>query len=133
VQYPPLSSNDINAVVCKKIGALETDGKMMFWVDMTFLEFRPPKLIPTATPKGATDRLGVPTPQSKIDIAIAGEAALAEAARLAAEEAERQRVEAARIRAEREAEIARQAAEAARIAAEEAAAVEVNAKVRKMK
>ena len=77
VQHPILASNDINNLVCQKIGRLETDGKMLWWVDMTFLEFRPPRLIPTATPKGATDRLGVPTPQSKIDTAIAQEAALA--------------------------------------------------------
>lgn len=77
VQHPALSANDINNVVCQEIGPIQTDGNMRWWVDMTFLEFRPPKIIPTATPSGATDRLGVPTPQSKIDTAIAGEAALA--------------------------------------------------------
>jgi hypothetical protein len=57
-------------------------------------------------------------------VAVAREAAEAEAARLAEEEAERQRQETARLQAEREAEIARQAAEAARLAAEAVAAEE---------
>jgi hypothetical protein len=73
INHPILASNDINNVVCKKIGALQHDGKMLWWVDMTFLEFRPPRLIPAATPKGATDRLGVPTPQTKIQREIAAE------------------------------------------------------------
>lgn len=77
IQHPVLNANDIQNVVCKSIGKLTTDGKGLWWVDMTFLEFRPPKLIPTATPSGATARLGVPTPQTKIQVEIANEAALA--------------------------------------------------------
>ncbi len=77
VNHPVLASNDINNLVCKKIGPLEHDGKMLWWVDMTFLEFRPPKLIPTTTPSGATARLGVPTPQTRIQIEIEKERALA--------------------------------------------------------
>lgn len=77
VNHPILAANDIFNVVCKKIGRMQTDGKMLWWVDMTFLEFRPPKLIPTATPSGATARLGVPTPQTKIQVEIAKEAELA--------------------------------------------------------
>jgi hypothetical protein len=77
VQHPILASNDINAVLCKRIGPLTTDGKMNWYVDMAFLEYRPPKIIPTATPKGATARLGVPTPQTKIQVEIAKQAELA--------------------------------------------------------
>ena len=77
INHAILAANDINSVVCKRIGPLQHDGKMLWWVDMTFLEFRPPRLIPVATPKGATDRLGVPTPQTKIQREIAAEAELA--------------------------------------------------------
>lgn len=77
VQHPALAANDIQNLVCKRIGPLETDGNMRWWIDQTFLEFRPPKLIPTETPKGATARLGVPTPQDAIDIEIEKQKALA--------------------------------------------------------
>lgn len=77
IQHPILNSNDIVNVVCQKIGRLTTDGHMLWWVDMTFLEFRPPKIIPSATPQGATARLGIPTPQTKIQVEIAKEAELA--------------------------------------------------------
>ncbi len=77
INHPVLASNDINNVVCKRIGRLQSDGKMLWWVDMAFLEFRPPRIIPAATPKGATDRLGVPTPQTKIQREIAAELELA--------------------------------------------------------
>lgn len=77
VNHPILAANDILSLQCKRIGPMQTDGKMLWWVDMAFLEFRPPKLIPTATPKGATARLGVPTPQTKIQVEIAKEAELA--------------------------------------------------------
>jgi hypothetical protein len=77
VQHPALSANDIQALVCKKIGPLETDGQMRWWVDMTFLEHRPPKLIQSATPSGATDRLGIPKPLTKTQQAIIAEQELA--------------------------------------------------------
>ncbi len=77
VTHPALNANDINALLCKRIGNMQTDGRMNWWVDMAFLEYRPPKLIPVATPNGATARLGVPTPQTKIQQEIAKEAALA--------------------------------------------------------
>ncbi len=78
VEHPALSANDIQNLFCKRIGPLETDGQMRWWVEMTFLEFRPPKIIPVETPKGATARLGVPTPQTKIQIEIAKQKALAD-------------------------------------------------------
>lgn len=53
VYHPILFANDITAVVAKKIGPLQTDGQMRWWVDMTFLEFRPPRIIPVATPIAA--------------------------------------------------------------------------------
>ena len=77
-QHPALAANDIQALLCKRIGPLQTDGAMRWWVDMAFLEYRPPKLIPTETPKGATSRLGVPTPQTKIQKEIAAQQVLAE-------------------------------------------------------
>lgn len=77
VNHPALAANDIQNLFCKRIGPIETDGQMRWWVEMTFLEFRPPKIIPVATPKGATARLGVPTPQTKIQLEIAAQAALA--------------------------------------------------------
>jgi len=77
ISHPILNANDIQNLVCKRIGPLQTDGKMLWWIDQTFLEFRPPKLIKPETPKGATARLGVPTPQNKIQIEIAKELELA--------------------------------------------------------
>jgi hypothetical protein len=77
VEHPALAANDIQNLFAKRIGPLETDGQMRWWVDMTFLEFRPPKIVPVETPKGATSRLGVPTPQTKIQIEIAKEQELA--------------------------------------------------------
>jgi hypothetical protein len=76
-QHPALAANDIQALFLKRMGPLETDGNMRWWIDMTFLEFRRPKIVPVETPKGATSRLGVPTPQTKIQIEIAKEQALA--------------------------------------------------------
>ncbi len=78
VYHPSLAANDIENLVCKRIGPLETDDAGKWWIDQTFYEFRPPVIIPTATPKGATSRLGLPTPQSRIDAAIAAEAVKAE-------------------------------------------------------
>ncbi len=75
--HPALAANDIQNLFAKRIGPLETDGNMRWWVDMTFLEFRPPKIIPTATPKGATSRIGQPTPETAKQRAIAAEAELA--------------------------------------------------------
>lgn len=77
IVHPVLNANDINNVVAKKIGALRTDGRMLWWADIHLLEFRPPRIIPTATPKGATARLGVPTPQTKIEVEITKELELA--------------------------------------------------------
>lgn len=77
ISHPVLNANDIYTVVAKKIGALRTDGKMLWWSDITLLESRPPVLIKPATPAGATARLGIPTPQTKIQVEIAKEAALA--------------------------------------------------------
>ncbi len=78
VYQPQLAANDIDALVCESIGPMTTDGNMKWWVDMSFYEFRPPRLIPVQTPSGATAKLGVPTPQSAIDIAIANETVLAQ-------------------------------------------------------
>ena len=77
IQHPVLAANDIQALVCKRIGPMQSDGRMNWWVDMAFLEYRPPKIIPVATPKGATAKLGIPTPQTKIQAEIAKEAELA--------------------------------------------------------
>lgn len=77
VYHPVLFANDITAVVCKKIGPLQTDGNMRWWVDMTFLEYRPPRLIPVSTPQGATAALGTPTPQNRIQQQIEAERVLA--------------------------------------------------------
>jgi hypothetical protein len=71
VYHPSLAANDIENLVCKRIGPLETDDKGLWWVDQTFYEFRRPRIIPVDTPKGATSRLGVPTPQTKIQQQIA--------------------------------------------------------------
>lgn len=78
VYHPALAANDIQNLVCKRIGALENDGKGMWWIDQTFHEFRRPRIIPTETPKGATSRLGVPTPQTRIQREIAAERILAD-------------------------------------------------------
>lgn len=77
VYHPVLFANDIHAVVCQKIGPLQTDGNMRWWVDMTFLEYRPPRLIPTSTPQGATAKFGAPTPQNRIQEQIEAEKVLA--------------------------------------------------------
>lgn len=75
--YPQLAGNDILNLVCKRIGPLQTDGHMNWFAEMAFLEYRPPIIIPTATPTGATARLGVPTPKDRIDVEIEKEKALA--------------------------------------------------------
>lgn len=77
VTHPALFANDIQSLLCKRIGPLETDGRMRWWCDMTFLEYRPPKLIAASTPKGATARLGQPTPQTKKQVEIQKEIELA--------------------------------------------------------
>ena len=77
IYHPILNANDINALLCKRIGALRTDGKMLWWIDMEFLEYRPPKIIPPATPKGATAPLAKEPPVNKIEQQIVEQETLA--------------------------------------------------------
>lgn len=77
VYHPILFANDITALVCEEIGPLQTDGKMSWWVEMTFLEFRPPRIIKPETPQGATAALGVPTPKGRAQILFEQQAVLA--------------------------------------------------------
>lgn len=53
VYHPVLAANDITALVGKKIGPLQTDGQMRWWIDMTYLEFRKAKIVPPSTPIAA--------------------------------------------------------------------------------
>lgn len=53
VYHPALSSNDVTALVGRKIGPLQTDGNMRWWIDVTYLEFRKAKPIKPSTPIAA--------------------------------------------------------------------------------
>ncbi len=77
VYHPALMSNDITALVCKKIGQLVGTPQQMWSVSLEWIEYRPARIIRSETPTGATAKAGRPTPQSKMQAAIQAEYELA--------------------------------------------------------
>lgn len=78
VYHPLLMANDITALVTKDIGELTGNSAQGWKLQMTWNEFRVARIIRESTPTGATTRIGMPTAQSKIDVAIAEELARAQ-------------------------------------------------------
>lgn len=60
VYHPALAANDINAMVCKKIGELKGDAKQLWWIELEWIEYRKAKIIKSTTPEGATGKNGPP-------------------------------------------------------------------------
>lgn len=77
VYHPSLRSNDITALVCKKIGQLVGTPQQLWSVTLEWIEFRPARIIRSETPSGATAVAGRPTPQSKLQAEIQKELNLA--------------------------------------------------------